>query len=139
MEYPEKNQTPYKGCVVTTVALTAIPVILCWAFASLIFRYQASVGSSKNMQSALLLGCGLGFLFHLSCFVAGVFKESLRAIKERLREFKDNCSLSLGFAIKCYFEDMKVGGVAFLIYCIPMTINFLVFVNALNHCIKYFF
>ena len=139
MDYPEKNQSPYKGCIVTTIVLTIIPLILCLAFGGLLFRYQASTGSKNNIQSAIFLGCGLGLLFHLSCFVSGAFKDSLRAVKERMREFKDNCSLSLGFAIKCYFEDMKVGGVAFLIYCIPMSINFLLLLNALNHCVKYFF
>ena len=138
MEHQGKKKNPYSGCLITMLFLTIVPVLSYWLCSAIVFKYQIMVSHEKNIQVALFFGCGIGLLFHLSCFLVGVFKDSLSIVKERMVEFKDNVCLSFWFAVKTYLLDMKSGGFAFLIYSIPMIINALLFVNALRLCVEYF-
>ena len=82
-----------------------------------------------NDASARFLGFGIGSLFHITCFVVGVFKNSFLVVKKRIIDFKDNLPISFKFAVKCYLEDMKNDGIAFLVemacvgFCFAVAIN----------------
>ena len=45
--------------------------------------------------------------------IHGCYEEYLEAL--RMIDFKDNLPISFKFAVKCYLEDMKNDGIAFLV------------------------
>ena len=122
MEHDGKNKIWYKGIIPTCFLLIAIPIV---AVVLLYFPMKMFLPSRKllNLHTAKLLGHGIGFIFHLSCSIAGAFTTAREITKDRLREFKDNLSLSLIFAIKSYFFDMREKGVAYLIYVLIILVN----------------
>ena len=54
-----------------------------------------------------------------------------------MSEFKDNASLSLGFAIKNYFKDMKEGGIAYLVYMVLIITTAILTIDGLITAIAY--
>ena len=50
-----------------------------------------------------------------SLFGAGTFAPHFAAVLKRIFGFFGNLKVSVGFAIKCYFEDIKSDGAVFLI------------------------
>ena len=48
--------------------------------------------------------------------MAGLFKGTFSVVWERTKEFFSNLSISLKFAVKYYFENIKEYGIVFWIY-----------------------
>ena len=70
----------------------------------------------QTLYSSLAFGFGVGFLFQFSCVIAGLFKGTLKVVLKRLKEFFSNLSISVKFAYKYYFENIKEEGIVFWIF-----------------------
>lgn len=113
------------------IMLVILPIVCYIVFRIAINYYQPHTKVINN-ATAQALGFGVGgTVFHLSCMVAGVFKEGFSAVAKRMADFKINASISFKFAVKCYFEDMKEDGVEFLIEFAVVIACFLVALNGL--------
>ena len=104
-----------KGALlVEAIMLLLFPIVCYLIIRGAIMKYQ-NFSKELNEASARALGFGIGFLFHVTCFVVGIFKNSILVVKKRMTEFKDNLPISFKFAIKCYLEDIKNDGIALLV------------------------
>lgn len=92
---------------------------------------QPQFGQDVNWATAKVFGCGAGVLFHLSCWLAGVFEDDLRAVKTRMKEFFANIVVSARLAFSCYWEDVKTLGLDFWIDFAVIALNAGVFIDAL--------
>lgn len=117
MEHEEKRKPPGRGMWVICTLLILIPVGLYYLFLGAFNFYQPG-SAALNEASARAFGCGLGTLFHLSCFIAGAFSDAIRAVTFRISEFFANLVVSVGFAFESYWDDMKSDGVVLLVVLI---------------------
>ena len=101
--------------IVKAICLVGIPLVCYLVFRAVIFENQTKFKDVVNEASAMGLGFGVGTVFHIACFIAGVFKDGIAVVLKRMSDFKDNLALSFGFAVKCYLQDMKEDGIEFLI------------------------
>ncbi len=132
----DPKKSPYQGIFIKVIVLVLPPVVLTWLFYGVITRWQSWYSYELNWASAKALGCGLGGLFHLSCWISGAFRQDFRAVKERLKEFFENVSVSLGLAFTWYLRDVKTLGLAFWIDISVMAVNFVIFIDAVSKCIE---
>ena len=111
------NEIPKRkrgALLVEAIMLLLFPLICYVIIRAVIMKYQ-NFSKELNDASARFLGFGIGSLFHITCFIVGVFKNSVLVVKKRMIDFKDNLPISFKFAVKCYLEDMKNDGIAFLV------------------------
>lgn len=127
----KSKKTPYEGLwvflpmmILPSVAVTAVLYLA-------IAKWQPQYGWELNWASAKVFGCGVGILFHVSCWLLGAFAEDFRAVKTRLKEFFANLVVSPGLAFSCYWEDVKALGLAFWIDAAIIVLNACIFADAL--------
>lgn len=110
-----KHYSPYHGVWVTVLVLIGVPVILSLVVWSAL-QFAQPAYEHLNMPTALCVGFGMGFLYHMSCVITGLLREPFRATAFRISEFFQNLACSPGFAIREYWEDVKSDGIVFIIY-----------------------
>ncbi len=137
MEHNGKEKKPYNGMGVICIILTVLPVAIFILFYNVIMRLQPKQPYELNLASAQALGFGVGLILQACFALSGAFQESKQAVKDRMSEFRDNLSLSLGFAIKNYFKDMKEGGVAYLVYMVLIMVTAILTIDGLVTAIAY--
>ena len=137
MEHNGKEKKPYNGTAIICVILAGLPVGIFYLFLFVINKWQANYPAELNLASAKALGFGVGLMLQACFALSGAFAESKQAVKDRLVNFKDNASLSLGFAIKNYFKDMIEDGVAYLIYMVIIIVTACFCIDGLSYCITY--
>lgn len=113
MENSQKS--PYKGLWIFIIMMILPSVALTFVLFAAINLFQARFGFDLNFATAKALGCGMGTLYHICCWLYGAFKEDFEAVKIRWKEFFFNLGISPRLAFKWYFEDLKVLGAAFWI------------------------
>ncbi len=131
MEYDSSNKSPYHGMWASCSVMIIFPVGLYFLFTYYINEFQ-DFPKAMNDATAQALGFGLGTLFHLSCAVCGAFRDSFRVVTKRLAEFFDNLTISVKFAFKGYWWNIKENGVAFWIYFVIMLVCFCICVDGLR-------
>lgn len=114
MQQNGKRPSPYKGLGVKLALMLAVPLALTGLFYVLLNAFQGRY-SGINTECALVLGFGLGSIFHMMLAISGIFREPLWALRRRLRELRENLPLGLGFALRCYWEDLCYDGCVFVI------------------------
>ena len=134
MDHEHKNQSPYRGMWAICTVMIVAPIVVYIVFHFLFVECRAN-SPELNLASARFLASGFGVLFHLSCAVAGAFKEPFAVVRNRVADFFGNLTVSLRFALKYYWEDMKLEGVAFLIYFIIMATCGGICLEALIRCL----
>lgn len=115
MEYEGKNKSPYYGVWQTALLLTAAPFLMTLFFKAIFDKYS-KMTDPQILFSAMAFGCGVAFMFQLTCIIAGLFKGTLTVVIKRLKEFFGNLSISAKFAFKYYFENIKEEGIVFWIF-----------------------
>ncbi len=125
------QKSPYRGVIPTAIILCLPSILLIWLFHAVLTKYQPHFSAELNLAAVKFFGCGVGVLFHLSCLIAGAFKESFQVVKERIKEFFSNLSVSTSLAFKWYFDDLKTEGVVFWIYFAIVATNFGITISAL--------
>ena len=133
MEHDGKNKIWYKGLIPTCFFLIIIPILLVLLVYFPMQRFAPENIKTKgiNIISSKILGHFLGCAFHISCSISGAFATAKQVTKDRWREFGENLPLSLGFALKGYFHDMKENGFAYLLYATIILTNICICVNNL--------
>lgn len=132
MEHEAKNKSPYKGVGVVCILLVLVPLAVYFIIYGAINNFQANKYlDAHNILTSKIFATLIGFLFHISCFVAGVFKDARAAVVERRKEFRENLFLSLGFAISSYFYDMRKNGIVYLIYSVIILANVILLLHSL--------
>ncbi len=116
--------SPYRGIVLHIFALVFPSVIMTWMFHAVIERWQPQFSAELNWASAKALGCGIGVIFHLSLFLFNQFWEPFGAVKNRVRDFFENLSISPKMAFSSYIQDIKDHGIVFWIYFAIISANF---------------
>ncbi len=106
----KQEKAPYRGILVMMVTLCIPSALLTGIFYYVIMLWQPSFGVELNLASAKFLGCGCGMLFHFSCWLLGVFRESTDIVKHRWKEFLTDLPISPSLAFKWYWEDIKTNG-----------------------------
>ena len=109
-----KYRSPYYGLWIVLLVMIGGSVLL-YAFFYEILELSPIGPRYLNEPSARALGFGVSTVFQLSCYVAGVFKQHVAAVGRRVFSFFGNLKVSLGFAFKCYFEDVRSDGAVLLI------------------------
>lgn len=137
MEHNGKEKKPYNGTAIICVILAGLPVGIFYLFLFVINKWQAHYPAELNLASAKALGFGVGLMLQACFALSGAFAEAKQVVKDRLVNFRDNASLSLGFAIKNYFMDMIEDGVAYLIYMIIVIVTACFCFDGLSYCITY--
>ncbi len=126
------KKSPYHGLWIFIPVMVLPSVILTALFYLVISLRQTHLSPELNFASARLFGCGCGIIFHISCWMVGVFTEDFQAVKRRLGEFFSNILVSVSLAFRWYWEDVKTLGLAFWIDFALVTANLLVFLDALR-------
>ncbi len=126
----KSKKTPYQGLWIFVPMMLLPSAALTWLFYEVIALRQPQYGYELNWATAKILGCGSGFLFHMICWIMGAFKEDLRAVKTRLKEFSANIVVSARLAFACYWDDVKTLGLAFWIDFSLIALNAGVVVDA---------
>ena len=126
----KSKQTPYEGMWIFLPVLVLPSVIITALLYLVISRWQPQFGVELNFATAKIFGCGSGILFHFGCWLMGAFKDDLKAVKTRLKEFGANIVVSFRLAISCYWDDVKTLGLAFWIDVAIVALNAGVFVDA---------
>ena len=137
MEHNGKEKKPYNGMAIICIILTILPVAIFILFYNVIMRWQPKQPYELNLASAQALGFGTGLMLQACFALSGAFQECKQVVKDRMSEFKDNASLSLGFAIKNYFKDMKEGGIAYLVYMVLIITTAILTIDGLITAIAY--
>ncbi len=114
MEYQGKEKGPYYGVWQTSLLLISIPIIFYFILYYFIAKFQGSSELAK--YTAMGFGFGIGSLFNISCAIAGLFKGTFKVVKKRIRDLFSNFRVSIKFAFKYYWEDIKSEGIVFWIY-----------------------
>jgi hypothetical protein len=115
MDGYEKEKSPYHGLWVNCLLIVGVPTILYFIFLGMFREYQRGADELHVMSARVLAG-GVGVLFHLSLWIAGVFRESIRAVTRRVSEFFEDLSISIGFAARDYWYNIKTDGAVLVIY-----------------------
>lgn len=127
----EQQPRPYRGFLVTCIALIGIPLLFV-----LLIRLWINAGTPfplpKNQSFAIGVGFGLGTVFHLSCIVAGAFTEPFLLLKRRIVDFFENLAVSPSLAFRCYLQDIRDDGVTFTVYFLIMLACFVLAVNGIK-------
>lgn len=110
-----KQYSPYHGMLPTALLLIAVPVVFVLLLEVMLATFSPRL-TYVNAPSARFVGCAMGLLFHLSCIIGGLLRPSFRAFTFRISEFFQNLRCSLGFALRCYWDDIKQDGVTFDVY-----------------------
>ena len=133
MEHDGKNKIWYKGIIPTCFVLIIVPILLVLLFYFPMQRYLPenvkTIG--MNLVSSKFLGHLLGCAFHISCSISGAFTTARQVTKDRWAEFVENLPLSLGFALKGYFHDIKENGFAYFLYAVIVLTNIYICVSNL--------
>ena len=111
----QKRVSPYRGCWIVFLLLIGVPLAFYLIIEAAISFYQPQF-ARLNPASARAIGCGLGSIFHMSCIVGGILREPWRALCSRVKEFFANLPCGIGFALTCYWEDLKNDGALFIPY-----------------------
>jgi hypothetical protein len=119
MDENEREKSPYHGVWMLSLIMIGVPLILYLVFVP-VFRTQGLVYPELVTLSARVLSGAVGVMVHFVFLITGVFRESMAVVRARLDEFFDDLKLDVGFAFKDYWYNIKVGGVAFLIYFVIM-------------------
>ncbi|MBQ8554354.1 MAG: hypothetical protein IJ438_00640 [Clostridia bacterium] len=133
MQDENKKQPPYKGFAILCIMLVSVPAVLYAVTLAVLQTYQPS-SNGLDEATARAIGLGLGMLFHLSCWVAGAFRDSFAVVKFRVSEFFENIAGGLGFALVCYWDDIKSDGVVFLACFLIMATNAVLCVDGWLTC-----
>ena len=137
MEHNGKEKKPYNGTLIICVILIGLPIAIYYLFLWVINKWQPNYPDALNLASAKALGFGVGLMLQACFALSGAFAESKQVVKDRLVNFKDNVSLSLGFAIKNYFRDMIEDGIAYLIYMSLVIVTACLCIDGLRYCVSY--
>ena len=108
MDGYEKEESPYHGLWVNCLLIVGVPMVLFFIFLPMFREYQRGA-DELHVISARVLAGGVGVLFHLSLWIAGVFRESIHAVTRRVSEFFEDLSISIGFAAR-ELEVRKIVG-----------------------------
>lgn len=122
MEYEGKEVSPYKGFIGTCIILILFPLAVYAIFYNAIIHFQ-DLSDELNQYSAIGLGFGVGFLFHISCIFAGLFKGNFGVVVRRVASFFSNLTISFKLAVKCYIEDIRNEGIVFWPYFFIIATN----------------
>ena len=117
MEYVGKNKSPYYGVFLSSLLLIIVPILSFLLFFSIMNRYP-DLNDQEVIYTSLFFGCGVAWIFQCSCVLAGLLKGTFKVVIDRLKEFFGNLSISIKFAFKYYWENIKSEGVVFWIYFI---------------------
>lgn len=126
-----KQKSPYHGFWVIVLAMVIVPLVL-WGTVYGLLCYYRPHQMRFNVPGAQFLGFGMGSLFHMSCVIGGLLRDSYRAVVYRVREFFENLVCSPLFALRCYWEDVKADGLVFTICiiiigtCLGLTLDGLI-------------
>ncbi len=111
-----QKKSPYHGTVLTAAIMCLPSVFATWILYKVMSSVQPTTAIEIHISTAKFIGCGVGVLFHLSCLIAGVFKEPFGVVKKRVRNFFEYLTPVPSVAFKLYFDDLKTEGAEFWIY-----------------------
>lgn len=129
-----KRQSPYRGMWVILIMLI-MPPLLCYAIVAGVQAEFSKAPAALDAATAKVLGCGMGFLFHMICILSGVLTAGWEALKYRIREFFENLIVGIGYAFSTYWEDMRNDGVTFIIYLSIILVNFAIMMDGIREAI----
>ena len=128
----KSKKTPYEGMWIFIPMMVIPSIVMTAVFYAVISYRQPQFGAELNWATAKIFGCGIGIMYHFSCWLTNVFTEDYLAMKARLQEFGENIVVSANLAFKCYWEDVKSLGLAFWIDVGIIGLNIGVFVDAVR-------
>lgn len=121
-------QSPYKGILIGLSFVIGAPI------ATYFFIYTLLEWNDYHKQvelTARVIGSGIGVCLHLGMIIQGMLSDSWRVVKNRVCEFFANLTIGIGFAIGQYFRDLKQNGIVFILYMVPISVCFVIFIIAL--------
>ena len=125
------KKTPYDGLWIFLPIMFVPSVVITVLLYFVIHKWQSRFGVDLNWATAKIFGFGSGMLFHCGCWIAGAFKEDFKAVKTRLKEFRENVVVSVKLAFTCYWDDVKTLGLMYWIDVAVVGLNAYIFVDAL--------
>ena len=126
----KSKKTPYQGLWVFLLMMILPSLAITSVLYCVIARWQARFGVELNWATAKIFGFGCGILFHISCWLMGVFTEDYLAMKCRMKEFFANMTVSASLAFSCYWDDVKTLGLAYWIDVAVIALNAGIFIDA---------
>ena len=114
-----RRNSPWQGLWIILPILIAVPLAVYFLFHYLL-DYYVWPQWHLNEATARVLGFGSGLVFHLCCLISGAFTRHRRALTNRLKDLFMNWRLGPGFALGCYWDDLKEDGCVFTILLLVM-------------------
>ncbi len=126
------KDSPYRGQIATMITLAAPSLLFTFIFYGAISLWQGRFGVALNLASAKALGCLIGVLFHMCCFLMGAFKPHSDIVKERVKEFISDLSISPKLAFSWYWKDIKTNGIAYWLDISVVAANLLICIDGVR-------
>ncbi len=130
------RKSPYHGQFISIIILVLPPLALVALFYGAFKLCDYQPNDELNWISSKMFGCGLGILFHLSCWLMSAFKQDILVVKERLKDFFGDLFISPKSAFKWYFYNIKENGISFWIDLGFMLANAWIFVDSIFEYIE---
>lgn len=131
-----QNKSPYHGMLVAAVVMTLPSPIVTLVMYLLFNEFQPQFSHELNLTSAVAVGFGVGTVYHMCCVITGAFADHWAVVKNRVKEFFADLTVSFPLAITWWYNDVKTNGLAFWIDTTILSLNFAVFLNGLIHFLK---
>ncbi len=125
------NKSPYHGQLIAVIVMLLPSPIITWMLYVLLNEFQPQYTAELNLTSATVIGFGIGSIYHMCCWITGAFTDHFGVVKNRVKEFFADLTVSLKLALTWYFKDIKTNGLAFWIDFAVVTLNFGIFIDAL--------
>ena len=90
----KSKKTPYQGLWVFLPMMILPSVVITLLLYFVIAKWQGRFGQELNWATAKIFGCGCGIMFHISCWLMGVFTDDYMALKLRMKELSENLVVS---------------------------------------------
>lgn len=129
MEFEGKNRSPYKGVLLVCLVQILGPLLMYFLFRLAVGYYQ-DFSAYISKCECVAFAYGIGTVISLCFAISGGWTVPFAAVCSRISDFFTNMAVSPGFAFSCYWRDMKVNGVVFILYFGIFVFELLLTVNA---------
>lgn len=133
----EKNVSPYRGVILSTIILIVVPILFYILFDFVLKECQTKFSEEMNHYTAIFFGFLCGFLFQMTCVITGLLTKSFLVVINRVKSFFEDLRISFKMAIKFYWHDIKENGIVFWIHFIVILFTLIMTIYGLNNAIQF--
>ena len=117
-----ERKTPYRGVWVILLFLFGVPLIAYGIIGGAISRFEHISAEMTYWETMVFTGL-VGTAVSVIVALCGGLREYFPAVRNRIKDLFENLAISVGDAVRWYFEDLREYGIAFWIVLGAMLLN----------------